>query len=384
MSNTLNLGSVSEFIYAARDRVARELVGFIPSVMINSGSERVSLGGTVQSLRSVKPTLNTSHTPAMTIPAADDYVPETDEMAIAQVANVKIPWTGESALRLRNTGQGREAMTQTFAQTIRTMVNAIESHCGIVAKNGSSRATGGAGTNPFATNHNPINDLRKILTDNGCPFDGQNSLIINSTAGVALRNLTQLTKANEAGSTNPIRQGTLLDISGFMLKETAGVAAHTKGTANTAYDTNLGATLNAGATAIAVDTGSGTIVPGDILAFTGDTNRYVVASALADGAVTIARPGLIGTLADGVDVALTANYTGNVGFHQSAIELAMRPPAMPDGGDAASDRMTIVDDVSGLVFEVALYKGYGMVMYDFTCYYQAKVWKPEFVATLVG
>ncbi len=62
----------------------------------------------------------------------------------------------------------------------------------------------------------------------------------------------------------------------------------------------------------------------------------------------------------------------------------MRPPAMPEGGDAAVDRMTIFDPVSGLSFEVALYLGYGMNLLEFTCYYQAKVWKPEFVATLLG
>jgi len=46
--------------------------------------------------------------------------------------------------------------------------------------------------------------------------------------------------------------------------------------------------------------------------------------------------------------------------------------------------MTLSDDVSGLVFEVAQYKGYGMGMFDITVFYQAKVWKPEFVATLMG
>jgi hypothetical protein len=62
----------------------------------------------------------------------------------------------------------------------------------------------------------------------------------------------------------------------------------------------------------------------------------------------------------------------------------MRPPAQPYGGDAAVDRMTIADDKTGLVFEAALYKGYGMNMLELTCFYKAKVWKPEFVATLLG
>ena len=390
MSNVLNLNALSEFIYAARDQVAREQVGFLPSVMVNGGSEAVSLGGTVQSLRTVKPTLNDSHTPSMTIPSADNYTPGVDEMKISKVANVKLPWTGESALKLRNTGQGRAAITNTFAQAIRTMTNSIEAHVGIVAKNGASRAVGSAGTAPFGSNHHIINDLRKTLTDNGCPFDGRNVLVIDSTAGVNLRNLTNLTKANEAGSTDPLRRGTLLDVSGFGIKESAGIATHTKGTAASSTVSNAGYT--AGTTELALSAaGTGTLLPGDVINIASENNgiNYVLKSGETDvssgGTIELNHPGLlnaIGTTARAITVG--ANYAANVGFHQSAIELAMRPPAMPDGGDAAADRMTVFDAESGLTFEVALYKGYGMVMFDFTCFYEAKVWKPEFVATLMG
>jgi hypothetical protein len=391
MANILSLAALSEFIYAARDQVAREQVGFLPSVTINSGSQAVSLGGTVQSLRTVKPTLNTSYTPAMTIPAGDDLTPGVEEMTIGQVANVKIPWTGESALKLRNTGQGRVALTNTFAQALRTMTNAIEAHVGTVIKNGSSRAVGTAGTPPFGSDHKIINSLRQILTDNGTPFDGQNALVINSTAGVNLRNLSNLTKANEIGSTDPMRQGTILDISGFAIKESAGVASHTKGTNASAATTSADG-FAAGSTTIATAAaGTGTIVTGDAINIATENNgiNYIVKTGNADvsaaGSIVINQPGLkfaIGTTARAISLA--ASYTGNVGFHRTAVELAMRPPALPDEGDAADDRMTIFDEVSGLVFEIALYKGYGMVMYDITCFYQAKVWKPEFVATLLG
>lgn len=390
MSDTLNLSALSEFVYAARDQVARELVGFLPSIMINSGSEAVSLGGTVQSLRSVQPVLNTSHTPSMTIPSGDDMTPGVDEMKITQVANVKIPWTGESALKLRNTGQGRTAITNTFAQAIRTMVNAIEARAGVVAKNGASRATGTAGTTPFGSNHNALNDLRKILSDNGCPFDGQNTFVINSTAGVNLRNLTQLSKANESGSDILIRQGTLLDISGFMVKESAGVATHTKGTAASSTTSNAGFAKGATSLALAA-AGTGTILAGDVITIASENAgiNYVVGTGDADvstgGTIVLNQPGLLNAIATSARaITVGNNYAANVGFHKSAIEVAMRPPAMPDGGDAAADRMTIFDDKSGLTFEIALYKGYGMVMYDITCYYEVKVWKPEFVATLMG
>lgn len=383
MANTLDLSALTEIIYAARDQVAREQVGFLTSVNVNGGAEAVSLGGTVESLRTVQPTINSTYTPAMTPPAADDLTPTKEEMSITQVANAKIPWTGESALKLSNTGRGRQTLQDTFSRALRGMVNQIEARVGLTIKNSSSRAVGTAGTTPFATNHNIINSLKQVLDDNGCA-QNERSLVINSNAGVNLRNLSNLTKANEAGSTDPLRRGALLDVSGFMIKESAGIAAHTKGGANGSYDVNLLAGYAVGDTSIAVDTGSGTIVAGDVITFAGDTNNYVVNTALAEGSLSIGRPGLRQTLVDNTDLTLGNSYTGNVAFHRTAVELVMRPPAMPDGGDAAADRMTLFDEVSGLTFEVALYKGYGMVMYDITCFYEAKVWNPEFVATLMG
>lgn len=145
------------------------------------------------------------------------------------------------------------------------------------------------------------------------------------------------------------------------------------------------ANVAVGSTALTLDTGSGTIVAGDILTHASDsTNKYVVKTALASNVVTIANPGLLIATANNDAVTVGDSYTANVAMHKSAIELVMRPPAQPYGGDAAADRMTIRDEQTGLVFEVATYKGYQKNIIDITCVYQAKVWKPENVAILLG
>ena len=136
--------------------------------------------------------------------------------------------------------------------------------------------------------------------------------------------------------------------------------------------------------------GTGTIVAGDALSIANDTgNVYIVNTGDTDvsdgGTLVIAKPGLRkATGASTRALTIAADYTANVIFHRSAIELVVRPPAMPDGGDMAEDRMTVLDPNSGLVFEVALYKGYGMNLMEVVTYYQAKVWKSEMVATLLG
>ena len=379
----LTVSSLLENIFRAKDRVQRELVGFIPSVTINSSDAGISLGGTVTSFNAPVPTLNTSYTPAMTIPEGDNQTISVDTMSIGQVANVQIPVTGEVWRQVENTVGGQALLDDMFAQALRKLVNTIEAHVGSVAYKGASRATGTAATTPFGSNFDSIADIRKILVDNGCPDDGMISLVINTAAGAKLRKLASLYQANTAGTDQTLRRGALLDLLNIAIRESAQVASHTKGT-GASYLINNG-DVAVGSTALTLDTGSGTIVAGDILTHASDsTNKYVVETALAANVVTLAKPGLLIATANNDAVTVGDSYTANVALHKSALELVMRPPAQPYGGDAATDRMTIRDDVSGLVFEVATYKGYGKNIIDITTFYQAKVWKPEFVATLLG
>jgi len=123
-----------------------------------------------------------------------------------------------------------------------------------------------------------------------------------------------------------------------------------------------------------------------VVTFAGDSNNYVVNTGLtsASGNIVLNGPGLRETLADTTEMTIGDSYTANVAFHRNAVELVARPPEQPFGGDAAVDRMTVQDPVSGLVYEIAVYKGYGKTMIDVTTLYGVKAWKDEFIATLMG
>ena len=139
-------------------------------------------------------------------------------------ASVQIPWTGEDIKHVNN-GSGFETIYgDQIKQAMRAICNSIESTLATAAYKGASRAIGSAGTTPFASNFDTVAQVRQILVDNGCPTDNQITLVMNSAAGVKLRNLAQLQKANEAGGADLLRQGTLLDLQGLMIKESAGVA----------------------------------------------------------------------------------------------------------------------------------------------------------------
>ena len=389
MANTLTITALTEILYQARDIVAAEPTGFIQSCLINSGSEGVSTGGTVSSAVTGTATIGSSYTPSMTLPSGDDQTVSVETMTMGQAAVATLPITGSVARQLENTGGYQPMLVDFFAQAMRGIRNNIEAHVGQVIYRGASRGFGTAGTAPFGSNFNEIASLRKILLDNGCPVnDGNLSLIINTTAGVNLRNLANLQKVNEAGNDVLLRRGELLNLQGFSIKESAGVSSHTKGGAASSLINNASDEV-VGETTLTLDTitvNTTGFVAGDIITHASDTaNKYVVRTGLAatSGDIVIAKPGLRIKALNNDAVTIGNSYTANVGFHRNAVELAIRPPAQPPGGDAG-DHMLLYDEKSGLSFDVAWYKGYGMGNFVISCLYQAKVWKPEFVATLLG
>ncbi len=381
MANVLT--DLAADIYKAADIVGREAVGFIPSVTINSGSEAAAQGDTVRAAFTRAATVNTSATPSMTIPEGDDQTVDNKTMTLDTVKSVRIPWTGEDIKHVNN-GSGFETLYgDQIAQAFRALTNAVEADVAAEAYKGASRAVGTAGTTPFASNFDTVAEARQILFDNGMPVnDGRLSLIVNSAAGTNLRNLAQLQKVNEAGGSQLLRQGELLNLQGAMLKESGQVQSHTKGT-GTSYLLN-DASSAIGDTTIAADTGSGTIIAGDIVTFAGTSDKYVVNTALSGGSFTIGGPGLRAAEADNDAITVGNSYTANVMLHQSAVELAMRPLEKPFGGDAAVDVMNVQDPHSGMVYQISVYKGYNKAMIDVTVLYKAKAWKEDAIALLLG
>lgn len=388
MSNTLT--DLAADLYKAADVVGRELVGLIPSVTVNAGAEQAAKGDNVRSHFTRTPTVNSSFAPSMTIPEGTDQTVDNKVLQLNQYASVQIPWTGEDIKHVNN-GSGFETIYgDQILQAMRAITNTIEAYLAGIIYKGASRAVGSAGTTPFGSNFDLIAELRQILVDNGCPMeDGRSSLVISSTAGTKLRNLANLQKVNESGNDSLLRRGALLDLQGFMMKESAGIGIHTKGT-GTLYDVNNGSGEAVGQTTITLDggtAGANGVRAGDIVTFAGDSiNNYVVKTGLltATGDIVLNDPGLRAAVADTVEMTIGNSYTYNVGFHQSAVELAARPVAVPNGGDAATDRMIIQDPFSGLAFDVSVYKGYKKTMIEIGVLYDAIVWKPQHVAILRG
>tara|TARA_R100000935_G_C2841205_1_gene171152 strand:+ start:3528 stop:4676 length:1149 start_codon:yes stop_codon:yes gene_type:complete len=382
MANVLT--DLAADIYKAADTVGRELVGFIPASTINAdSSERVAKNGVIRAAYTRSATA-ADISESMTIPEGSDQTIDNKTMTISKARSVQIPWTGED-MRHVNNGAGYETIYgDQLSQAMRTLTNEVESDLSTAAYQGASRAIGTAGTTPFASNFDTVATARQIIVDNGgVTNDGRLALVMNSSAGTKMRNLASLNQVNTSGGSDLLRQGVLLDLQGVSMRESAQVVAHTKGT-GTSYVVNNAATEAIGQTVITLDGGSGTIIAGDCVTFNGDANIYVVQTALAGGDVVLNAPGLIAAAANDAALTVGNNFTANVMFHQSALELAMRAPAIPGGEDAAVDAMLVQDPHSGLVFEIRVYKGYRKQMIEVAATWGVKAWKSENIAVLLG
>jgi hypothetical protein len=384
----INLDAITESIYRSTDIIASEPVGLTTSVTLNLGADGISTGGTIDSLRIPSLTVNESDAESMTLPSGDAATVTKETLTLSYTANVKVEMSGDGWTKVSNVGQGSTYMNDIFAQAIRGLRNKIETKaCGIVYKY-ASRAVGTAGTTPFASNHHILNSARQILEDNGMPVDdGQCSAIISTSAGTNLRNLSPLYKVNESGNDSLLRRGTLLDIAGFMVKTSAGIASHTAG-AGTGYD--LAGSEAIGQTTLSVEGGTVNttgIAAGDIIALDTDTaNNYVVTTGTTStsGDIVIGAPGLRVAGTTSSEITIGGSYTANLAVHRAAVEIAIRPPAMPPGGDAGIVLAEVFDPKSGIVFTAIMYKGKRVNTINITCHYGVKVWKQEGVAIIRG
>ncbi|NBB11815.1 P22 phage major capsid protein family protein [Pseudomonas sp. SLFW] len=387
MSNTLT-GLIGP-LYEALDVVSRELVGFTKIVTMDASAEAAAVGQEVRS-PVVQPVSLQDITPGLTAPNAGDHIIGNVPVVITTSKSYPIRWNGEEQKGLNGpSGAGTTViMRNQFINAFRAIGNAVDADLANAAVRGASRATGTPGTTPFGVPAD-LSDFalaRKILEDNGAPTTNL-GMVVNSSSAANLRGKQSvLFKANEAGTDEMLRQGVIGRVEGFDVGQSAQLKPVVKGT-GTGYLVNS-TSLVIGSVSIPVDTGNGTILPGDAITFAGDPNVYMV-NAYSAGVITIGGPGLLTAVADNTAITTGNSYAPNVAFAKSALVLAARAPAMPVGLDgrpidAADDMMMITDPVSGLSFQLTQYRQYRQIYWEIALAWGVKAVKPDHIAILRG
>jgi len=380
MANTLtNLIPVA---YRALDIVSRELTGLIGAVNIDASADTIAKGQTVYSPVAPANT-QTDIAVGMAVTANVGQTIGTKSLVIDQYKSSSFEWSAEEEFGVNTGARLENIMMDQMAQAFRVHANAIEAFVFNVAKNGASRAIGTtAGTAPILAD---FAGAKKILDDNGAPATGR-SVVLDTTAGVALRGIPNLFKVNESGDSALLRNGILGNLYGFDLRESAGVQPVTKGGMTGAL-INAG-NLTPGSTVLTYDTGTVNttgFAAGDIITIGSDPNKYVVevGSTSTTGTFTIAAPGLRTTIVNDAAITVFGTSTRNIALSRNAITLATRLPKF-QAGDLASDRYTITDPRTGLAFELTMWPGQRMVKYEVSIAYGASCIKPEHLAVIIG
>lgn len=377
MANTLT--TLQPILFSAAQTVSAEPFGAVDAINTSFDDKAVAKGDVVK-------------VPVAPTRAAADFVPSNVSAtgADATAADVevqitksrKVTWhlTGEQQRSLDNGAMSAEWVRQLVAQGMRTLRNEAEVDAVTAIYTGASRATGTAGTNPFASNINPLADVRKILRDNGAPLSDL-QFVMDTTSEANLLKLGVVQSADTAGSDGERRSGFVGRQFGFELRQSAGIDMHTKGTA-TGLDAAGGEAI--GETVIALDGGDGgSLLAGDIVTFAGDANKYVVNTGFtaASGNAVIGKPGLLAALADATEMTIGNNYTPNMAFDRGAVVGVMRPPLMPAN---PTIQQVLVSDGMGMTYLMLDIAQYGQRTWELHLAWGFKAVQPEHIAILMG
>ncbi|WP_166169067.1 P22 phage major capsid protein family protein [Acinetobacter sp. SA01] len=320
--------------------------------------------------------------PGVNAPNTGDTSVDHVDAAITKSRHVPVRWNGEETKGLTNAGTFSTIQADRFYQAMRTLVNEIESDVHAEAYKNASRAYGSAGVTPFgtATDLSDFSGVLRILEENGAPRTDLQLVLGHSAIGNLRGKQSGLFKVNEAGSADMLRNGMTDRIMNMAIRHSHATGLHVNGDGAN-YLVNGAKTAKS--TTITVDTGTGTVLAGDIVTFAGDANKYV-SGGLTDTSLALNKSGLLLPVADNVAITRGGAYTANVAFARSAIALATRAPALPEGGDSADDVIQVVDPLTGLAFEIAVYRQFMQVVYHVRLAWGVKAIKQEHIALLLG
>lgn len=376
MANTFT--NILPVMTKAAQVVSRESIGLLRAVNLDTSPEAVQMGATIN-LPKAPAAAASAYSPALT-PSLVDTTATGVSMTMSLAHKSDFHVTAEQAGAMnRGDATAMRWFELQFAQACRIVANTIESYVFGLAYKASSRAIGTAGTTPFASNLDAFAQAAQILDENGAPA-GTRSLVLNPAAAANARaRFANVASTREAST---FTAGILPEVSGLVPQMSNQITKHTKGT-GTGYLVNKSGGWAVGDTTLNVDTGSGTMIAGDVILATTGGRLYVVKTALAAGALAINDPGIYEAVANNGVVTIQASYVPNLALSRDAIYCVVRAP-LQDPDNRVADSTVVTDGVSGIPFGVYKQVGDGVTHYSVRAAYAAAVMESRHIATLMG
>lgn len=308
--------------------------------------------------------------PSHTAVAGEDITPTQVQIAMNNWKGVGFHITDKEQLEMKS-----DFVKNQTTECVKALVNLIDVHCLTVMYPAIYGYSGTAGTTPFA-DIAKVSDVSTVLDNQLCP-DGARRMVCNSNAYNAAANLEQLASMDYVADKTAMIEGTLGIRKGFSWWKDQNVPIHTAGTGAN-YVLNGAGT--AGDTDVAVDTGSGTVLVGDIVVFAGHTQTYAVTVGIAAAGTVTITPALKEDVADGGTMTLKATHVLNLAFDQHCAALISRPLK----GIAGELSYQALDPVSGIVLRVEIIRQNKRIYIEFDALYGAKLIRPELGSRIAG
>ena len=378
MSSTIT--ELAPVLFSAAHQVAAEPFGAIDAINTSFDNKGVAKGDKVK-IPYVPAAGNAQFSASNVTPAGSNITAQATEIEITKSQKNSMVLTGEQIRSLENGGNWQEWASQWSQAAMRSLRNEAEQDACTAIKVGASRAYGSAGVTPFATSLNELNQVRKILKDNGAPLQDL-QLVVDTNAELNMLNLGIVQQAYAAGTDQERRSGTLRPQLGFNIRSSAGIQGHTTAAAASYV---LGSATTVGATGLVTKSGSDTTSLGDIFHLSTDTGNLYVVNGLdkttSTKLITIGRPGARAVYDVNSTVTFKGAYTPNFAFERNAVVGVMRPPVMPAN---PAIKQTLVSDKFGMTYLFCEIAQYGQITWELHLAWGFKVIQPEFVATLIG
>lgn len=271
-------------------------------------------------------------------------------------------------------------LPQTVTESVRALTNLVNVDI-LDEYKGIYGYTGTAGTTPFQSSVTAATQAKKILNDQNCPTDSRR-FVMDSTAEAEALALSQFADMEKTGMNGVKIEGEIGRKYGFNMFYDDAIPTHTAGTGANMQTAAAGAVA---ATSIAIDTGTGTLVVGDIITFAGHNQTYVIDTAVADvSSATISfAPPLVEAVADNAAITLKASHTVNLAFHRDAFAYASRP-LMDSGGVDGVNMSQLSDPVTGLTLRLEVSRQHKQTAWEFDILWGAKLVRPDLACRVAG
>jgi P22 coat protein - gene protein 5. len=385
MSN--NFTAFMPSFYAGLNKVQSEQTDLIDAVYMNATLDKAVIGQTIT--YPIAPVATLQNTSYAGLPTASDSTAGSGTLSLTDSSSFVFAYNGEEIQQLQLGGIYSNYYADQIAQGARALRKKVSDSIVTKAVNGACRAIGTYGTNPFVTagDLSAFANCNKVLNDNGSP-DSDRHMILNTShvAGIQGK-VSNLFKANEAGTDRLLRTGVIGTVEGFAIgMDTQLASRSTFGTAAAAHNT---ASITAGATSFDMTCTYGTApVANDTFYFaTDDQTRAYVVKSYSGSTVTVNQPGIMSDTTAATTMTFNSTaYKPSLFLTRDAITLIARQPLLPYSGPQGQllDLTVLPDPRTGLNYQLAMWQNGRQMVIEMALVWGVGVSNPQNLGLLVG